>query len=170
MLHSFMVEMTAAIPIIAVAGILLGYIVKKNALLFGCIEASAFFVCYTTYCSILSGRITFSHNVGNVWYTLGSTVAWFLLFIMMTRVGILKINKHQKDWAGYWIFLLGPLLERVENKENKNISLAAAVAKGYGVPGSPQRTLRKTKAYFSHKATKVTKKYKNKKYYLYKKK
>lgn len=96
MTHSFMVEMIAAIPIITIAGIVLGYLVKRNAMLFGCIAVSAFFVCDTIYCSILSGQFIYSRYAGTIWYTVVSTIAWILLFIIMTRVGISKVKKLQK--------------------------------------------------------------------------
>ncbi|MDY6973718.1 MAG: hypothetical protein SV775_15550 [Thermodesulfobacteriota bacterium] len=92
--HSFIIEMIAAIPIIAIAGIALGYLVKKNALLFGCIAVAAYFACGTIYSSILFERFVFSHYAPSVWYTISSIVAWILLFITMTRIGILMIEKR----------------------------------------------------------------------------
>ena len=97
MLHSIMVEMTVAIPIIAIAGILLGYLVKRNALLFGCVAVLAYFACHIIYCSIITGQFTFSHDVGYISYTFASIAAWFFLFIMMTRIGVFKFKKIQKD-------------------------------------------------------------------------
>ena len=94
MAHSFMVEMIAAIPIIAIAGIVLSYLVKKNALLFGFIAVSTYFTCHTIYCSIVTGQLTFSHDVGYVWYTAGSTFAWILFFIMTTKIGVLMNKKY----------------------------------------------------------------------------
>lgn len=95
MVHSFMIEMIGAIPITAVAGIVLGYLVKRNALLFGCIAAIAYFACGTIYISILCDQFIFSRDVGNTLYSIGSTLAWVLLFIIMMRIGILINNKFQ---------------------------------------------------------------------------
>jgi hypothetical protein len=94
-LHSFMIEMITAILITAVAGLILGYLVKRNSLLFGCMATIAYFACGTIYLSILSGHFIFSRDGGNTLYTICSTVAWILLFIIMTRIGILLNNKLQ---------------------------------------------------------------------------
>ena len=96
MAHSFMVEMIAAILIIAIAGIVLGYLVKRSALLFGTIAVSSFFTWHTIYGSVVTGQFTFDHDVGYVWYTITSVAAWILLFIMMTKIGVSKAKKHQQ--------------------------------------------------------------------------
>lgn len=86
--------MMAAIPIIAIAGIVLGYIVKENALLYGCIAVVAYITCGTIYSSILFEQFVFSLYAPRVWYTLSSIVAWILLFTLMTKAGIRIIEKR----------------------------------------------------------------------------
>lgn len=86
--------MIAAIPIIAIAGILLGYIVKKNAMLYGCIAVAAYIACGSIYSSILFKQIVFSLYAPSVWYTISSIVAWIILFTLMTKAGIRMIEKR----------------------------------------------------------------------------
>lgn len=96
MVHSFMVEMIVAIPLITIAGIVLGYLVNKNALLFACIAVSAYLICDTIYCCFFSGQFFLTRYAPTIWYPIVSIAAWILLFIMMTRIGVSMINKFQK--------------------------------------------------------------------------
>ena len=87
LLHAFIIEMISAIPVIAVAGIGLGYLVKKKAIIYGGIAVVCFFMCETIYGSILFKQLIFSHWGPNIWYTLSTISAWIFLFILMVKIG-----------------------------------------------------------------------------------
>ena len=62
LLHLFAVEMTAAIPVIFIAGIIIGYLVKNKPIFFGLIAAAGFFICETIYFSIMANKFGFYHS------------------------------------------------------------------------------------------------------------
>ena len=92
--HSFAVEMIAAIPIVFIAGIIIGFLVKSKPIFFGLIAVVGFFICDTIYSSIMLKEFGFYHYGPTIWYTLSSIVSWILLFILTTKLGtiISKIN------------------------------------------------------------------------------
>ncbi|MGA2527326.1 MAG: hypothetical protein ABSF79_12035 [Smithellaceae bacterium] len=87
LLHSFAVEMIAAIPVIFIAGIIIGFLVKNKPVFFGLITVAGFFICETIYFSIMVEKFGFYHYGSTIWYTLGSIISWILLFILMTKLG-----------------------------------------------------------------------------------
>ena len=95
--HSYIVEMVAAIPIVFVAGIIIGFLVKEKSSFHGLIAVISFFLCETIYNSILFNKIGFYHFSITIWYTILSIVSWILLFILMTKIGIIIFKKSKKE-------------------------------------------------------------------------
>ena len=85
--HSFVVEMIAAIPIVFIAGIIIGFLVKNKPVIFGLIAVAGFFICDTISSSIILREFGFYHYGPTIWYTLSSIVLWILLFILTTKLG-----------------------------------------------------------------------------------
>jgi uncharacterized membrane protein YhhN len=81
------VEMIAAIPIVLIAGVILGVLIKKKPILYGVIAAASFFLCEIIYISILFEEIGLYHLNENIWYTIASIGSWVLLFVFMTKIG-----------------------------------------------------------------------------------
>jgi hypothetical protein len=94
--HSYIVEMVAAIPIVFIAGIIIGFLVKGKPSFHGLIAVISFFLCETIYNSILFNEIGFYHFSVNIWYTILSIISWILLFVLMTKIGITIFNKSTK--------------------------------------------------------------------------
>ena len=99
------VEMIAAIPVILIAGIILGMLVESKPVLFGLIAVAGFFICRNI--SMLE-NIEHYYRGTSIWFELSSIVLWIFLFILMTKLGTIIHLKglHLKRPRGFTVLFV----------------------------------------------------------------